>query len=718
MPVVVCMEKPGYRWMTISSAESIYRLGYLSGRAASSGKHKKCLRTRRDNKHSRSAYTEVSSLRNKLLSYETPALKVYELLRNILKIPALFSGPTTILNARQIPFLVIRAVQILQAEGIGGLNLRFGNKIGLGYEYMEWIKRYDTLTDADRAAIGQDIERLPFKPLISLIMPTYNTPEKWLRLAIDSVRKQLYPNWELCIADDASSKAPVREVLQEYQGSDSRIKVVFRKANGHIAAASNSATEMATGEFIALLDHDDELSEHALYMVAAELNSCRDADLIYSDEDKIDEKGRRYDAYFKPDWNPELFLCQNFFSHLGVYRTSIVREIGGFRLGYEGSQDWDLAMRISERIPFSHIRHIPHMLYHWRAIPGSAARGAAEKKYTKATQRRTLESHFDRIGLKVTIVPAATDYWRIKYPLSVSPFVTLILPTRDQFELLQRCVQSIYLKTTYPNFELIVVDNQSKDPATLNYLASLERERGLQILSYDAPFNFSAINNFAVQQARGEIIGLISNDLEVITPNWLEEMVSHAVRPEIGAVGAMLYYPNDRIQHAGVTLGLNGNPGVAGHRYHNQPRGYAGQVSRALLCQNLSAVTAACLIVRRQVFEEVDGFDEINLAIAFNDVDLCLRIAEKGYRNLWTPYAELYHYESASRGYEDTAEKQDRFTKQCDYMRRRWGDLLGNDPAYNPNLALDRDETFLAFPPRVRKPWLADVPIRALREEF
>jgi len=631
---------------------------------------------------------------------------LYELFEDVLKFPTLFKGPTTILSPRHIPLLLLRAVRVLAREGVGGLKRRLASKIHAGYEYLEWIERYDNLSDADRGAITKHIEALSYRPVISVIMPTYNSPEKWLRLALDSARKQLYPNWELCVADDASSKPHVRNILQEYQNADSRIRVTYRRANGHIAAASNSALEIATGEFIALLDHDDELSEHALYMVAAELNRCPDADLIYSDEDKIDEKGRRYDAYFKPDWNPDLFLCQNFISHLGVYRTAIVRELGGFREGYEGSQDWDLAMRVSERIGSDRIRHIPHMLYHWRAIRGSAARGAAEKRYTSTAQRRTLESHFDRVGQKVTVLPGASEYWRIKYPLSASPLVTLIIPTRDGFELLHRCIESIFHKTTYKNLELMIVDNQSKDPATLKYFATLERERGVRLLRYDAPFNFSALNNFAVQHARGEIIGFINNDLEVITPDWLEGMVGHAVRPEKGAVGAILYYPNDTIQHAGVTLGLNGNPGVAGHRYHKQPRGYAGQVCRGQLCQNLSAVTAACLVVCREVFEAVGGFNEAELAIAFNDVDLCLRIAEKGYRNLWTPYAEFYHHESATRGHEDTPEKQSRFQRECDYMRRRWGDLLANDPAYNPNLTLDGSSFSLAFPPRVKRPWL------------
>lgn len=630
----------------------------------------------------------------------------------------LFTGPFSILNPRASSELASKALSILRREGIGGLRRRLRSRIGglirrlrsriqVGYEYVHWIKKFGTLTQGDRVAIRQHIDRLAYKPLISLIMPVYNTPEKWLRRAIESVRSQLYPNWELCIADDASSRPDVRQILEDYRAKDSRIKVVFRKDNGHISAASNSAIDMATGDFIALLDHDDELSEHALYMVAAELNAHMDADLVYSDEDKTDETGRRYDPYFKPDWNPDLFLAQNFICHLAVFRTRLIKEIGGFRVGYEGSQDWDLAMRVSEGISSSHIRHVPHVLYHWRAIPGSSAIGAAEKKYAQEAQRKTLQSHFDRIGKKVDIVPVADMYWRIKHPLpEPPPWVTLIIPTRDGFELLHRCVESIYQKTIYRHFELIIVDNQSDDTATLNYLAQLERERGVRVLRYDAPFNYSAINNFAVQHARGEIIGLLNNDLEVISPDWLEELMSHAVQPEIGAVGAMLYYPDQTIQHAGVILGLGGTPGVAGHAYKNRPHGFSGQASRGLLCQNLSAITAACLVVRRQVFEEAGGLDETNLAIAFNDIDLCLRIRERGYRNLWTPFAELYHYESASRGYEDTRQRQERFRKEMEYMTQRWGDLLLNDPAYNPNLALDREAFMLAFPPRVTKPWL------------
>jgi glycosyltransferase involved in cell wall biosynthesis len=645
--------------------------------------------------------TKFRRMRNRLFPQGTKYRVTYDFVRDFLKI--------MVLNPKGIPQLASKTVRIWRKDGLGELRRYLRNQIeaeSVDRDYPEWIEKYGTLTDSDRGAIKRHIDRLSYQPLISLIMPTYNSPEKWLRLAIESVLKQRYPNWELCIADDASNEPHVRQILEEYRSKDSRIKINFRQRNGHMSAASNTAIEMARGEFIGFLDHDDELSEHALYVVVADLNVYAEADLIYSDEDKIDNEGRRYDPYFKPDWNPALFLAQNFMCHFAVYRTRIVKEIGGLREGYEGAQDWDLAMRLSERVPDSHIRHIPHILYHWRAIPGSAALDMDQKSYAREAQRRTLESHFERVGVNATILPTAGIYWRIRYALSAAPLVTLIIPTRNGLELLQSCVDTIYQRTTYRPFEILIVDNQSDDPATLKYLARLEKDRGLRVLRYDAPFNYAAINNFAVQHARGEIIGLLNNDLEIITPDWLEEMVSYAVQPEIGAVGAMLYYPDNTIQHAGVILGLGGTRGVAGHAYQQRPPGYSGQATRALLCQNLSAVTAACLVIRRRVFDEVGGLDETNLAIAFNDIDLCLRLRQRGYRNIWTPYAELYHKESASRGYEETPEKLARFEKESDYMRRRWEPLLWNDPAYNPNLALDREAFMLAFPPRVRKPWL------------
>jgi GT2 family glycosyltransferase/glycosyltransferase involved in cell wall biosynthesis/predicted nucleic acid-binding Zn-ribbon protein len=587
--------------------------------------------------------------------------------------------------------------------------------------YAAWVAAYDSLTPELADQIRTKLAGLTRRPLISVLMPVYNTPEKWLVRAIESVRRQLYDNWELCIADDASKEPHVRRILERYQKKDPRIKVVYRENNGHISAASNSALALAHGEFLALLDHDDEIRPHALACVALELDAHPEADLVYSDEDKIDENGHRYDQYFKPDWNPDLFLVQNYVSHLGVYRTLLVREVGGFRVGYEGSQDWDLAMRVVERTAADRIRHIPKILYHWRSVPGSTAMLIGAKSYATQAAEKVITEHFVRCGINATISPTKGSYWRVHYPLpEPAPKVTLVIPTRNRLNVLKPCVESLLAKTTYPNFEILIVDNDSDDPDTLEYLRTIVENtrvpfvgdaaapgaggpaggpsRSLRVVHFPGDFNFSAINNFGVAQTDAPVVGLLNNDLEVINGDWLEEMVSHALRPEIGCVGAKLYYPDDRIQHAGVILGIGG---VAAHAWQTHPRGAAGQAHRNLLQQNLSAVTAACLVIRREVFEHVDGFDE-KLRVAFNDVDFCLKVHAAGYRNLWTPYAELYHHESASRGAEDTLEKRDRFRSEVEYITAKWGDTLQHDPAYNPNLTLVVNDFTLAMPPR---PW-------------
>jgi GT2 family glycosyltransferase len=570
-------------------------------------------------------------------------------------------------------------------------------------QYKQWVEEYDTLTDSDRNSIRARIEELEYRPLISVVMPVYNVDEMWLRSAIESVRGQLYPNWELCIADDCSSRPHVRRVIKEYAEQEPRIKAVFRRQNGHISAACNSALELATGEFVAFLDNDDELSEHALYMVAEELNARPEADLIYSDEDKINEQGKRFSPHFKTDWNPDLFYALNFISHLGVYRTSILRKLGGFRPGYEGSQDYDLALRVIEQIPEGHISHIPHILYHWRAIPGSLASNPNEKNYAHEVARKALRSHFERMGNAATITAGRNNYHRAIYPLPTpQPLVSLIIGTRDHVELLRQVVEGILEQTDYQQIELIIIDNQSCEPAPLSYLNEIQKHAQVRVIPYDAPFNFSAINNLAVGQSQGEIIGLLNNDIKIISSGWLKEMVSHALRPEIGAVGAKLYYADDTVQHAGVVLGVGG---VAGHLHKNLPKEADGYYNRLHAIQNFSAVTGACLVMRRQIFDEVSGFDELNLPVAFNDIDLCLRIRKRGYRILWTPYAELYHLESASRGDDMTADKLSRFQRECAFMHSHWGDALLNDPYYNPNFSLQAEDCSLAAPQRTVKPW-------------
>jgi len=567
-------------------------------------------------------------------------------------------------------------------------------------EYIRWVREYDTLTPALTAGLRAQVQALRRRPLISVLMPVYNTPEKFLLRAIDSVRAQIYENWELCIADDASTAPHIRPLLEKAGREDPRIKVVLREKNGHISAASNSALELAQGEFVALLDHDDELRPHALACVAFELDRFPGANLIYSDEDKITEAGFRYGPYFKPDWNPDLLLAQNFICHLGVYRTALVRDLGGFRTGCEGSQDWDLALRASERTPPEQIRHIPRVLYHWRAVPGSTAMQIGEKNYSIAAAKKAIADHFSRMGLQAGLTPTEGHYWRVHYPRpDPAPRVTLAIPTRNRVNFLRPCLDSILQKTTYPNYEILVVDNDSDEPETIAYLDQLRRHARCRVIAFPGPFNFSALNNFAARQTDSPLIGLLNNDLEVINADWLDEMATQALRPEIGCVGAKLYYPDGRIQHAGVILGLGRL--AAGHAWHGYPGETRGQGYRALLQQNLSAVTAACLVIRREVYLQVGGLDEENFRVALNDVDFCLKVRAAGYRNLYTPFAELYHYESASRGYEDTPEKRERFRREAERLRQKWGDLLFNDPAYNPNLTLDRPDFGLAFPPRV-----------------
>jgi glycosyltransferase involved in cell wall biosynthesis len=536
-------------------------------------------------------------------------------------------------------------------------------------------------------------------PLISVLMPVYNTPEKWLRLAIESVRRQTYANWELCIADDASTLPHVRKLLEKYRLADRRIKVVYREKNGHISAASNSALELCTGTFTALFDHDDELALHALSETTALIVANPDVKLIYSDEDKIDIQGRLMAPYFKPDWMPDLLCGQNYLSHLSVYQTDLLRAAQGFRAGYEGSQDWDLALRITEKLKPSQIYHIPKVLYHWRAIPGSTACSVSEKNYTVIAARKALESHLIRTqqaGAKIHEVIGFN--WRIQHPLPPSlPLVSIIIPTRDRLELIKACVESIQAKTDYPNYEILIADNDSTDRGTLEWLHSINGKDKITVLKYPGIFNFSKINNFAASKANGSILLFLNNDITTIHPCWLEELVSQACRPSVGCVGAMLYYPNNTVQHGGVILGIGG---VANHAFLGNPRNSPGYFNRLRLVQNYSAVTGACLTIRKSIFWEAKGFNGNDLSIAFNDIDLCLKVRQMGYWNVWTPFAELYHHESASRGTEDSTEKQIRFSRETSYMKQVWSNIIKADPAYNPNLTLIGFSFQLAQPPR------------------
>lgn len=558
--------------------------------------------------------------------------------------------------------------------------------------YAEWLVCNEAPLDACRKDMLIEIARMNPAPVFSVVMPVHNTRAEWLREAIDSVRNQIYPHWQLCIADDASTAPHVREMLEHYRQLDTRIQVVYREESGHISAASNSAIDIAAGDFVAFLDHDDVLPEHALYHVALRLQQNPEAQIVYSDEDKLAEDGSRAEPHFKSDWNPDLFFSHNYICHLCVIRRSLVEKIGGFRTGVEGSQDHDLLLRCLPHVKDSQIVHIPQILYHWRSHHRSTAQSPGSKSYTQRAGLEALEDylskHTQNARVELGLLP---NSYRVRWPIPApEPLVSLLIPTRDSRELVETAVSSILYKSNYQNFEILILDNGSTDPNALDYFPQIQkRDSRVRVLQYPNAFNFSAINNYGVTQARGEVIGLINNDIEVISADWLREMVSHAIRPEIGCVGAKLLYSNQVLQHGGVILGIGG---VAGHSHKHLPGNQPGYFGRAILVQSLSAVTAACLVMRKGIFEQVGGLDEKNLTIAFNDVDLCLKVREVGYRNLWTPYAELYHHESLSRGYEDTPEKIQRFQCEVNYMKDKWGKKLLEDPFYNPNLTLERED--------------------------
>jgi GT2 family glycosyltransferase len=615
--------------------------------------------------------------------------KGWSLARKILKEPRLYG-----LYAK-------KAFRLYQQGGLAALKER----VLRAERYPEWVTQYDTISDVERRELGAVSEKLQYKPLISVVMPVYNVPERYLRAVIQSVCKQVYSNWELCIADDNSPNPNVRSIIKEYAERDPRIKYIFRSSNGHIAEATNTAATLASGEFIAFLDHDDELREHALLMMVRELNTHPDADLLYSDEDKISEEGVRHSPHFKSDWNPELLLCQNYVCHFTMVRRSLFAMVGGIRKGFDGAQDWDFVLRASEATSPAKIRHIPHVLYHWRVIDGSTAKATEAKPYVTAAQIKAVSEHLRRkgeIGAEVESL-RNISMLRVRYPVpSPEPLVSLIVPTYNQCALLAMCVEGILKRTAYKNIELIVVDNRSDDPETLAYLRELAQESRVVILRDEGEFNFARLNNRAVQVARGDIVGFINNDVQVIEPQWLNEMVSNIVREGVGTVGARLLYPNGTVQHAGVILGIGG---VANH-IMKLTTGF-GYFSKAVLAQNFSAVTAACMITRKDVFLNVGGFDEKNFAVAYNDVDLCLKIREAGQLIVYTPYAELVHHESISRGYEDSPEKKARFEREFAAMREKWGKILDQDPYFNPNFSRESLQPECAFPPYHPRPWEA-----------
>lgn len=564
--------------------------------------------------------------------------------------------------------------------------------------YRKWLERYEIPAERYPLLAGRQAQ-WPQPPTISIVMPVFDPEKDDLVGAIESVLGQLYGGWELCIADDGSTQPHVREVLQDYSRRDPRIKLAFRPANGGIAAASNSALELATGSFVGFLDHDDVLHPLALHFVAEAIVSHPRCELVYTDEDKIGADGGRQEPYFKCELNYELLLAHNMICHFACYRASRLRQLGGLRAGFEGAQDYDLALRFVEGVERADVVHVPRVLYHWRAGAFSTAAAAAAKPHAQAAARKAIADHLARSRIEAQVFPApgVPDMNRVRFEVArPAPRVDIVIPTRDRADLLVTCVDSIRSRSTYPAASVIIVDNGSRDPATFALFERLAKD-GVKVIRDESEFNFSALNNRGVDASAAEFVCLMNNDIEVVSPDWLEEMVGMAARPRVGAVGARLWYPDYRLQHGGVILGIGG---VAGHSHKYLRRGKPGYCGRAVLHQEMSAVTAACLLIRRQTYLEVGGLDE-TLPVAFNDIDFCLRLRAAGYRNVWTPYAELLHHESATRGYETTPEKKARLEAEVPRIKERWGPILAADPAYSPNLTLDHEDFSIASPPRV-----------------
>lgn len=551
--------------------------------------------------------------------------------------------------------------------------------------YNVWRKKY--IPNA-RKLKKQRAEKLDYEPCISIIVPTYKTPEKFLKEMIDSVRNQSYENWELCIGDGSVTEDTVKNVVESYQKKDKRIKMLCLSENLGIAGNTNAALSIATGDYMALLDHDDILAPDALYEVVKWMNEHYkdETDVIYTDEDKVSFDLKDYfEPHFKSDYNLDLIRSNNYICHLFVARKSIVDQVGGFRKEYDGSQDYDFILRCIEQS--KHVEHVPKVLYHWRCHPGSTAANQESKMYCYEAGKRAIEDHLKRMGEDdcQVVMTEHLGFYHVIYPIREQKKVSIIIPNKDQKEILERCIESVIQKTDYKNYEIIIVENNSTTNEIFEYYKTIEQRENIRVVIWKDKFNYSAINNFGVRYANGEYLLFLNNDIEVIRENWLSEMLANVQRKEVGIVGAKLLYPDNMVQHAGVIIGMGG---IAGHPLSRHPADDCGYFARGIIQQNLNAVTAACMLTKKEVYEKVKGFEE-KLAVAFNDIDLCLKVRKAGYLIVYDPEALLYHHESISRGKEDTLEKRNRFEGEVDYMAKKWKDVLEKgDEYYNPNLSL------------------------------
>ncbi|WP_396595211.1 glycosyltransferase [Brevundimonas sp. R86498] len=614
-------------------------------------------------------------------------------------------------TSRVMPEAAIEVSRILGSAGAGG-----------AYDYPYWLRRWINPNRADYARIAEMTAAMTRRPTFSFVMPVYNPPIALLAECIDSMLAQTYPDFEICIADDRSPDPEVRDLLESYAARDARIKLALRPHNGHISAASNTALGLATGEFVVLMDHDDLVPDYCLFVVAHYLNRYPDAQVLYSDEDKVSVDGRRFDPYLKGEFDPFLMYGHNMVSHLGVYRRDLVERIGGFRLGLEGSQDYDLLLRAYEVCGAAAVVHIPHVLYHWRAIPGSTAVSADQKGYAIVAAQHAINGHFERTGLPLRSADGfAPGLSAVRRSRDFDTRVSIIIPTRDGLDVLRDCVRSI-LAFDHANTEVLIVDNGSEQPETLAYLKGLEAAGVARVIAWPHPFNFSEINNVAAREATGDILCFLNNDTEVRGPLWLARARTLLSIPDVGIVGARLLFPDGTLQHFGITLGMGAHR-IAGTPHGGQAGDNPGYLGKARLLHQFGAVTAACLFIRRDVFEAVRGFDA-DFRVAYNDVDLCLRVRKAGFKVLADPDIVLTHKESKTRGSDLDGAGAERLAREAALMRERWADMLDHDPFYSPNLSLDRSDFALAHPPRVPMPWRetvgeapVKVPVRATRRK-
>ena len=551
--------------------------------------------------------------------------------------------------------------------------------------YQKWIVRH---LPGSKELERQRREKFEYQPKISIVVPLYKTPEKYLRQLVDTVKEQTYPNWELCLSDGSGENSPLTSFLKKLEAEDERIRVVYNEKQLQISENTNAGIEIATGDYIAFADHDDELTPHALFECVKALNKNRDIRLLYSDEDKMSMDGHKFfQPHFKPDYNPDLLCTVNYICHLFVVKREIIDKVGVFRSEFDGAQDYDFIFRCVEAVDPSEIYHITKILYHWRCHEDSTAENPESKTYAFEAGKRAIEEHYRRTGINAEVLQGEfLGLYRTRFIRDHDPLISIIIPNKDHIDDLKRCMDSIDQKSIYKNYEYIIVENNSTDEKTFQYYKELEAQNPkAHIVYWDREFNYAAIHNYGVSFAKGEYILLLNNDTEIINEDCLEQLLGYCMRNDVGAVGARMYYEDDTIQHAGVVIGFGG---IAGHCFVLQPRGTTGYCHRIICAQDYSAVTAACMLVKKSAFDEVGGLTE-ELAVAFNDIDFCMKLRQAGYLIVYNPYAELYHYESKSRGLEDTPEKVARFNKEMQIFERRWPDIMRDgDPYYNPNLTL------------------------------